>query len=79
MNQRRSLPSKAFVINAPWTALVPVKGWRHYRICATIPASRSETKLPMIEMIAVCDRSVRFWIDKKELVADLNWVTGWRD
>lgn len=81
MAQKRQLPSKAFIINARWTALKPVKGWRHYRISAVTPASRGGSKEnvkgTMVEMMAVCDREVRFWISRKELIADLNWVTGW--
>jgi tryptophan-rich hypothetical protein len=77
MAQKRQLPSKAFEINAPWTVHEPVKGWHHYRITALKPASRSETGETMVEMMAVCDRSVRFWIGRRELIADLNWVTGW--
>jgi len=79
VSAKRRLPSKAFVINAPWTALQPVQGWCHYRIAATKSRKSSETGAPMVEMMAVCDRSVRFWLSKSALIDDLNWVTGWRD
>jgi len=79
MANKRHLPTKAFMINAPWTATLPVQGWRHYRIAGTKPASKSESGEAMVEMMAVCDRAVRFWLSRRELIADLNWVTGWRD
>lgn len=79
MAQKRRLPSKAFDINAPWTALSPVQGWRHYRISGSKPAASSDTGLAVVEMMAVCDRAVRFWMSRSELINDLNWVTGWRD
>lgn len=71
--QRRRLPSKAFEINAPWTALAPVEGWRHYRIAGR---RRSDQGLTL-EMMAVCDREVRFWLSRQSLIEDLNWQTGW--
>jgi len=77
MAQKRRLPSKAFVINARWTAIQPVEGWHHYRITGKKPASKSETGEATIEMMAVCDRGVRFWLSRRELIDDLNWVTGW--
>ena len=79
MPNKRQLPSKAFVINASWTATQPVKGWRHYRISATKPAGKSDSGEAMVEMMAVCDRTVRFWLSRRELIADVNWVTGWSD
>ena len=75
----KRLPSKAFAINAPWTAVTPVQGWRHYRVATTKPAKTSETGLAMVELMAVCDRSVRFWITRQALAADPNWITGWKD
>jgi tryptophan-rich hypothetical protein len=71
--RRRQLPSKAFEINTPWTALEPVKGWRHYRI-----SGRRHTDEGLeIEMMAVCERDIRFWLTRKSLIQDLNWHTGW--
>jgi tryptophan-rich hypothetical protein len=76
MAQKRTLPTKAFDINARWTAQIPVQGWRHYRISAR---KSQKSALLMVEMMAVCDRSVRFWLERQQLIDDENWATGWLD
>ena len=73
IGRKRQLPSKAFEINAPWTAVEPVEGWRHYRI-----SGRRRTLQGLeIEMMAVCEREIRFWLTRQGLVLDLNWQPGW--
>lgn len=81
MAQKRILPSKAFEINARWTADHPVSGWRHYRISSRrqtqqTPTSKTEVE---VEMMAVCDRQIRFWLTRRAVIADENWQTGWLD
>jgi tryptophan-rich hypothetical protein len=66
---------KSFEINAKWSSLVNEQGWVHYRICSR---RNSESGLE-IEMMAVCDRSVRFWLPRAALMDPLVWKTGWID
>ncbi|MCX6104815.1 MAG: TIGR02450 family Trp-rich protein [Proteobacteria bacterium] len=79
MAKLRRLPSKSFEINAAWTAETPVQGWRHYRISGNKPAKKAENLPQRLEMMAVCDRAVRFWLSRDELINDLNWIPGWKD
>jgi len=65
---------KQFLTNAKWTSLVNRKDWRHYRICGI---RLKEDKSKEYEMMAVCDRKVRFWVTPQELGSVNDWTTGW--
>lgn len=66
---------KLFEINANWTHLTGIQGWRHYRVAA-IRHSSSQTEREC-EMMSVCDRKVRFWLRRSELKQDPEWQPGW--
>jgi tryptophan-rich hypothetical protein len=71
-----TISKKQFEINATWTAVKPRSGWRHYRIAGR---RKAEHGLLEIEMMSVCDRSVRFWIPKEELQKSEIWLPGWKE
>jgi len=64
---------KLWTINAKWTAMMPRYGWRHFRVSAR----RYEAGELQLEMMAVCDREVRFWIPQLELHQGELWQPGW--
>lgn len=70
-----AISKKQFEINATWTAVKPRSGWRHYRIAGRRKAEHGLE----IEMMSVCDRSVRFWIPNEELKNSELWQPGWKE
>lgn len=68
------MPSeKLFHIDAKWTHTGGVRGWKHYRI-VTLRGEGTEREL---ELMAICDRSVRFWVNELEFRNDPQWNPGW--
>jgi tryptophan-rich hypothetical protein len=53
--------------------MMPRYGWRHFRVSAR----RYEAGELQLEMMAVCDREVRFWIPQLELHQGELWQPGW--
>tara|TARA_B100000902_G_C27093533_1_gene805062 strand:+ start:611 stop:826 length:216 start_codon:yes stop_codon:yes gene_type:complete len=60
-------------INSNWTAVVPIKGWKHYRIAA----KKKQDGQVLLELMSICDRSVRFWVDSETLINSSDWQPGW--
>lgn len=65
---------KSFELNAQWTAIEPVKGWRHYRITRIF--YNEEKKF--LELTSVCDSHVKLEEPLQVLKTDNNWYPGWR-
>lgn len=65
---------KLFQINANWTAVESIHGWKHYRIAARRLNDEGTWEL---EMMAVCDRDVRFWVSRSTLRQAEMWAPGW--
>ena len=63
-----------FELDSKWTAHPPRAGWRHFRIVARRYPSKD---LLEVEVMAVCDRKVRFWIPSQQLLDKDKWSTGW--
>jgi tryptophan-rich hypothetical protein len=72
----RHFSKKLFLINANWTAVEAIQGWKHYRICARRRDDREKLEL---EMMAVCDREIRFWVERSVLRDPKLWSPGWKD
>ena len=68
---------KAFEINGKWTTSKKVLGWTLFRIVAL--RKNRETGEKQVELMAVCDKSKRLFVDKKALKKDPNWQPGWFD
>ncbi len=72
----RHFSKKLFLINANWTAVESIQGWKHYRIASR---RRNEDGNLQLEMMAVCDREIRFWVERARLRDDTLWTPGWKD
>ncbi len=72
---KRKYSQKLFEINSNWTSLVKREDWRHYRISGRRKAGQGIE----LEMMAVCDRDIRFWIPIEELKNNELWEPGWGD
>ena len=49
-------------------------GWRHFRIVDR----RWRDKELEVELMAVCDRSARFWIAARALLDPAQYSSGWQ-
>lgn len=67
---------KLFQINANWTSLNQLAGWKHYRVATRRKSALGEWEL---EMMAVCDRQVRVWVNWATLRDPELWKPGWHD
>ena len=65
---------KLFQIGGKWTSSEPVRGWRHFRISTVEKKGTQERK---VELMAVCDPKVRFWVPVVELKKLELWSAGW--
>lgn len=67
------MKNRSLDIDAKWTHSTPIQGWKHFRICGR----RNDNNTLMVEMMAVCDRKVRFWMSGSEVKSKDSWQTGW--
>ena len=63
-----------FDLDSKWTAHSPQRGWRHFRV---VSRRYNENSQLMLELMAVCDRQVRFWVIADELKDKDKWTSGW--
>ena len=54
-----------------------VLGWTLFRIVSHRKGAAAGEK--QVELMAVCDKSKRLFLDKKTLKKDPNWQPGWFD
>lgn len=71
-----SYSQKAFEVNAKWTTSVKVMGWTLFRIVSHRGKSGEERQ---VELMAVCDKEKRCWVNQRTLKKDPNWQPGWFD
>lgn len=74
--KHRHFSKKLFLINANWTSVSQMAGWKHYRITARRKSDAGKWEL---EMMAVCDRNVRIWVGRSSLRDPIQWRPGWHD
>lgn len=75
-NIRTTKPSlKQFELNAKWTSAQELHGWRHFRVCSR----RQGADGLEVEIMAVADRSVRFWLPRRAMLDPDKWWPGWVD
>jgi tryptophan-rich hypothetical protein len=74
--KHRHFSKKLFLINANWTSLHQLEGWKHYRIASRRKSAAGKWEL---EMMAVCDRQVRVWVSRASLRNPELWKPGWHD
>ncbi len=70
---KKKYSQKLFEINQNWTSLTRREDWTHYRISGR----RKVAGGLELEMMAVCDREIRFWISLDELKNPELWEPGW--
>jgi len=61
-------------INGKWTSVESYRGWKHFRISGR---RRQADRSLELELMAVCDRSIRFWIKQDDLNRPDSWQRGW--
>ena len=61
------------MVGTKWTSTSPFFGWNHF-VVVTI---QKKNNCWMLEMAAICDKKIRFWITKLELQDANKWSPGW--
>ena len=67
--------SKEYDIGSKWTHTLKTRAFKHYRIAGRRYSPEGELEL---EIMAVLDRSHRFWI-KKRIFVEADWKQGWEE
>ncbi|MGK7927237.1 MAG: TIGR02450 family Trp-rich protein [Spirulina sp.] len=62
------------LLGSKWTAKHKTFGWRHFQVVNR----KNEGAWVFAEMVASCDRTVRFWVNAQQLKNDLLWEAGWK-
>jgi tryptophan-rich hypothetical protein len=63
-----------YLIDSKWTSQQRTWGWRHFQVINR----KNEGKWVFAEMVASCDRTVRFWINAQQLKQRDLWLPGWK-
>ena len=71
MSKKQKYP---YLLGSKWTAQQKTWGWRHFQVVNR----KNQGKWVFAEMVASCDRSVRFWINAKQLSDSSLWQAGWK-
>ncbi|MBP0019786.1 MAG: TIGR02450 family Trp-rich protein [Cyanobacteria bacterium SBLK] len=62
------------LLGSKWTAKQKTFGWRHFQVVNR----KNEGEWVFAEMVASCDRTVRFWVNARQLKNDCLWEAGWK-
>lgn len=62
------------LLGSKWTAKQETLGWRHFQVANR----KNQGEWVFAEMVASCDRQVRFWINAKQLKNRDLWEAGWK-
>ncbi|MEB3232621.1 MAG: TIGR02450 family Trp-rich protein [Leptolyngbyaceae bacterium] len=62
------------LVGSKWTAVGKMWGWRHFQVVNR----KNQDQWVFAEMMASCDRQVRFWINAQLLKDRSLWQPGWR-
>jgi len=71
VSKKEKLPH---LIGSKWTALQKTWGWRHFQVVNR----KNQDKWIFAELVAVCDPSVRFWLNAQLLKDRAVWLAGWQ-
>lgn len=71
-----------WLVGSKWTARETTFGWRHFQVVNR----KNQGPFVFAELTAVCDPTVRFWMNAKALRDALgpacghrtNWLAGWQ-
>ena len=61
------------LLNSKWTSVTKKDGWIHYQVRNVL------IKKKKIEIYPVCDKTVSFVIDIKDIKNKSKWLPGWKD
>jgi len=61
------------LLNSKWTSVTKKDGWIHYQVRNVL------IKKKQIELYAICDKTVSFIIDIKDIKNKSEWLPGWKD
>ncbi len=62
-----------YLVGSKWTARTAIDGWRHFEVVNR----KNQGNWVFAEVIAVCDSTVRFWTNAKNLNDSNLWIAGW--
>ena len=57
--------------NSKWTSIEKLNGWRHYEVL------NINKKDDLIELFAICDKSIKVFCKKSDLKNKGLWIRGW--
>ncbi|MCS6781632.1 MAG: TIGR02450 family Trp-rich protein [Gloeomargarita sp. SKYBB_i_bin120] len=61
-------------VGSAWTAQQPTWGWRHFQV----KNRKRQGRFIFVELAAVCDPRVRFWVNARQLGDRNLWQPGWQ-
>ena len=71
MTKKQKFP---YLVGSKWTAMQKTWGWRHFQVVNR----QNQGEWVFAEMVASCDRNVRFWLNAKQLKESSLWQPGWQ-
>ncbi|HAG83166.1 MAG TPA: TIGR02450 family Trp-rich protein [Cyanobacteria bacterium UBA12227] len=63
-----------YLIGSKWTAIQKTWGWQHFQVVNR----QNQGQWVFAEMVASCDRNVRFWLNANQLKDRSLWQPGWQ-
>ncbi len=70
MTKKQKFPH---LLGSKWTACEATFGWRHFAVVNR----KNEEGHVFAELESSCDRSIRFWVNAKNLRDRRRWLPGW--
>ena len=71
-NQSKKFNKVSNLHRSKWTSLKKLNGWKHYEVV------NIDKKNDFIELFAICDRSKKTIVNKKNLKNINLWKRGWK-
>jgi len=63
-----------YLVGSKWTAQQKTWGWRHFEVVNR----KNQGKWVFAELVASCDKNVRFWINAQQLKDTDLWQPSWK-
>ncbi len=70
------MQKKNLTMLSKWTSVEELHGWRHFHICGRRYSEENGELL--IELMATCDRTVRFFVRAVDMTDSGKFVAGWQ-
>ena len=61
------------MVGTNWTSVEEIQGWNHF----VVVTLQKREGVWNFELMAACDKQVRFWISKSALKNAAHWRPGW--